>query len=728
MGSPHAEAAQMIQVAYAILWWLVLVVIGLIAFPLVSRVCNRLPDKGYSISKILGLLLITYFCWFLASTHLVKFGYINISISLLLLLALSLFLGRKHLNLKNLPLKAMLISEALFAVAFALFLVYIRYKPDIFFAYSEDFMNFAFLNSILRSGYFPPLDPWLAGNSLPYYYGGHLLVAILTLISRVPPAISYNLAVAMFFGLFVCASYGLLYNATRRKLFGLVAVAFICLLGFSSGIFQLFAFVFHHSILGHGVPGAQNFVDWLLNFDVGAGVIPNTGNGYPYSAFLQGETNAHTMALPFQVMYITLLFALFKSAEHERRPAKSDFLLSVSILGISLGFFWLINTWDYPVYLALTVFAFILLRIKLGIKGLAAIVGLSLVLYVHHYISSMSGFGGIGVVHVRTDLADIVEIFALFLFVLFSLFHVSFRGRLFKGETFILMTVLAIVVAAIAFLLNFQLILVLIPLLLVSLYCIYKAQPRRETEFMLLLVFVGALVLLFCELFFIKDAMPLERFNTVMKLYLAVWILLGIASAYGVFQVVNTSKGKLKAVWVSLLLVLVIVCLIQPVGQTIGWASGKRTYFGLNRGTLDGVAYVKTLAPGDYEAIKWLNENIKGQPVILEAPGGAYQFTSHISAMTGLPTVIGWLTHEVMWHNSWDAVSGRNTDVDTIYQTADNEEALSLLDKYNVEYVYIGDLEKQRYKEEGLKKFAAYPEKYTLVYENQGVKIYQVMR
>jgi uncharacterized membrane protein len=119
----------MIQVAYAVIWWLILLLIGLITFPLMSRVCGRLPDKGYSISKILGLLLLTYFSWLFASLHLLKFGYVNISIAFLILLALSLYLGRKRLNFKNLPLKSMLISEALFTVAFALFLVYLRYKP-----------------------------------------------------------------------------------------------------------------------------------------------------------------------------------------------------------------------------------------------------------------------------------------------------------------------------------------------------------------------------------------------------------------------------------------------------------------------------------------------------------------------------------------------------------------------------------------------------------------------
>ena len=89
----------MIQVAYAIIWWLILLVIGLITFPLVSRVCGGLLDKGYSVSKILGLLLLTYFSWLFASLHLLKFGYLNISISLLLLLAFSIYLGRKNLSL-----------------------------------------------------------------------------------------------------------------------------------------------------------------------------------------------------------------------------------------------------------------------------------------------------------------------------------------------------------------------------------------------------------------------------------------------------------------------------------------------------------------------------------------------------------------------------------------------------------------------------------------------------
>jgi uncharacterized membrane protein len=80
-----------------------------------------------------------------------------------------------------------------------------------------------------------------------------------------------------------------------------------------------------------------------------------------------------------------------------------------------------------------------------------------------------------------------------------------------------------------------------------------------------------------------------------------------------------------------------------------------------------------------------------------------------------------------MWRGSWDEVSGRDTDVNNIYKSPDSDEALALLRKYNVEYIYVGKLEKERYEAESLLKFASHPERYTPVYENQGVVIYQVI-
>lgn len=718
----------MIQVAYAVIWWLILVVIGLLTFPLTSRVCSRLPDKGYSISKILGILLITYFSFLLASTHLVKFGYVNISISLLLFLALSLFLGRRYLTRRDLPLKSMLISEAVFSAAFLLFLAFLAYRPDID-PLSEDFMDFAFMQSILRTDYLPPHDPWLGGASILYYYGGHMVSAVLTMISRVPPAIAYNLAVAMFFALAIGASYGVGYNVTGRKLYGLVTVVFVSIVGWLSGAFQLAAYFLQHDVAGYSPIHAPNIIEWLRSVDFVSDnwLIKYTAIRNPFYAFSVANLHADATDIPFQLMFIILVFALFKKSDSDSKITKSDLLVSVIVLALSLGFLSFVNMWSYPAYLVFAVLAFLLLRMNIGKKSIISIIALSLLLYLPYYMGrGMGGVNRIGLGGGRTELLEFLEVSPLFLFAIFSLFYVSFKGKLTRGEILVVMAIF--VIALVAFLFNFQLILVLAPLILVPLYCIHKARPKKETEFILLLVLMGALIVLVSEIFFIDDALsaPWQRFNTLAKFYIQIWIFWGIASAYAVFWVLKNTKGKLKVLWVCLLLVLVLASMIYPIGLVASWTSSEHNYFGLNRGTLDGTAYVRTLAPDDYEAIQWINGHIQGQPVILEAPGVAYKFNSRISTMTGLPTVVGWVTHEVMWRGSWDKVAGRDTEVDTIYKSPDSDEALDLLRKYNIEYVYIGKLEKERYEAESLLKFAAYPERYTLVYQNEEAAIYQV--
>jgi len=119
--------------------------------------------------------------------------------------------------------------------------------------------------------------------------------------------------------------------------------------------------------------------------------------------------------------------------------------------------------------------------------------------------------------------------------------------------------------------------------------------------------------------------------------------------------------------------------------------------------SLDGIDYMKTAREQDYNAIKWINDNIRTSGTILEKPGKSFSYESRVSANTGLPTVIGWQGHEYTLRLIW--YQERTNDVDTIYQTLENEKALSLLKKYNVSYVYIGLLERSAYPEDGLKKF-----------------------
>ena len=275
---------------------------------------------------------------------------------------------------------------------------------------------------------------------------------------------------------------------------------------------------------------------------------------------------------------------------------------------------------------------------------------------------------------------------------------------------------------------DFQLLVVVVPVGLLSLYYLYKSKLKSGGKFILLLLIMSAALAFFCDFLYIDDALdvPWARFNTVLKVYLQLWVFFGISAACAVFYVMNSLGRKTKVIWAIVLVILVLVCLVHPIASTTSLLGGRYTDWGTTQGTLDGMAYVETVDKGDYDAIQWINEEIEGSPVILEARGNPGQFSSRVSAFTGLPTVIGWGTWEVMWRLAHGEVEDRNRDVDMIYNTPDNDTAMELLRKYDVEYIYIGTLERETYESEGLQKFAANLEDYYPVYEHGGVTIFEV--
>ncbi len=111
---------------------------------------------------------------------------------------------------------------------------------------------------------------------------------------------------------------------------------------------------------------------------------------------------------------------------------------------------------------------------------------------------------------------------------------------------------------------------------------------------------------------------------------------------------------------------------------------------------------------------------------MIEAPGDAYTYSSRVSSLTGLSTVIGWRSHEQMWRGIRSGVGTRQDDTNHIYDSEYNEKTLELLEKYDVEYIYIGELEREKYSKAGLQKFKVHPESFELVYENSGASIYRV--
>jgi YYY domain-containing protein len=245
-----------------------------------------------------------------------------------------------------------------------------------------------------------------------------------------------------------------------------------------------------------------------------------------------------------------------------------------------------------------------------------------------------------------------------------------------------------------------------------------------EESFVLLLILVGFTLTLGTELFFLKDSFG-TRMNTVFKFYYQAWLLFAIASAYGLYWVAAKLKATrgwlwLKGLWWSGVAVFLAAALAYPVA-----ASFSRMDMFQRRPSLDGLAFVKGFDPTEYEAIEWLKGNIEGSPTIVEAPGGAYTDFGRVSSRTGIPTVIQWPGHEAQWRGPLKELGEREQDVNQIYSSPDTALVQRLLNKYGVTYVYAGRLERARYGESGLVRFASTMD---TVFQNQGVSIYRVRR
>jgi YYY domain-containing protein len=231
----------------------------------------------------------------------------------------------------------------------------------------------------------------------------------------------------------------------------------------------------------------------------------------------------------------------------------------------------------------------------------------------------------------------------------------------------------------------------------------------------------------------------IDRMNSVFKFYLQVWVMLGIASAYLLWRLAYTRSrraagpGRWRKTWAVALVALVAAASIYPL---LGTRDRLGERFGVLPMTLDGTAYMRETVyqdrrgdidlAADYEGISWLQQNVAGSPLILEGLTPNYRWGGRISVYTGLPTIIGWQWHQEQqrWGYRW-AVGDRARDVDQIYRTTSPSEALSLMRMYGVEYVYIGQLERLYYPEDGLGKFG---EEMDLeeVYRNDQVRIYRV--
>jgi uncharacterized membrane protein len=201
-----------------ILWWAVIGVCGLVFLPAGISIFKNLNDKGYLFSKTLGILSAAYLLWLLSSLKILAFGSIGAYVCLLVI-ALSIFsvsvFKTQFIQFFKSPenVSLVILEETLFFVCLLFWTILRGQKPEI--NGLEKFMDFGFINSIIRSPYAPPTDMWMAGSPINYYYFGQYIAAFLTVLTGIKAAITYNLMMATVFAFTFVLSFSLVFNIIR---------------------------------------------------------------------------------------------------------------------------------------------------------------------------------------------------------------------------------------------------------------------------------------------------------------------------------------------------------------------------------------------------------------------------------------------------------------------------------------------------------------------------------
>lgn len=201
-------------------WWLLASAAGVAALPLCARLLGGLPDRGYTLARAAGVLLVGYVYWLLGSLGFLRNDTGGMVLSWLIVLAfgLLLYVTGERINLRQWwrENRAVVFSaEVLFAVLFLAWAVYRAHQNGL--SGTEKPMDLMFISGIMRDQTFPPTDPWLSGYSISYYYFGYVMAAMFSIASGVIGPVGYNAFTALLFALTGLTIFGVVYNLVRSR-------------------------------------------------------------------------------------------------------------------------------------------------------------------------------------------------------------------------------------------------------------------------------------------------------------------------------------------------------------------------------------------------------------------------------------------------------------------------------------------------------------------------------
>ena len=705
---------------HAVGWVVLFELLALASFALLFPVFRRLPDLGWGIAKPLGLLGPAVLLFVANTWFRVGLGRAVAAAAVAVFLAAGALAGwRRRAAIRGALERGWRVVMAVEAAALAAVggvLALRAANPDQWHPYrsGEKPFELTLLTATLRSEHMPPYDPWFSGGVLNYYYGGYLMLTAPARLLGTAPAVVMNVGIAVFAGAAIAAagSAGALLARRGCGRGGPIAGA----------LAAMFTFVAANLAVGraawqHWRSGAP--FDWWSVSRVAPGTTDITE--FPGWSFLFADLHPHVMALGLVLAGLVAAAALHDAL---RDGSAAAVVWLAALCGVIAGGLRATNTWDFPLAVAVPLAA-VAASARLPGRGRRAVAALAvfaiaLALPWRAYVARGQVFDS-GVVRARihTPFDSWLWQFGLFaaatlLVTAPDLWAAARRspriGRWDVPAAAVRGVGIALVATGSLLVWRWSGVAVGAALLALAAGWAawqWRAEPGRARAALALAV--GWSIQAGVELVTLVN--DIGRQNTVFKFWFQSWLLLGIGSAALVLRLcVGSGQGRAarvrrRAAWTlstaTVALAAVFWALAVPERSNDRVSGGGWTLDG-ERYLTDPTAAATTtyrdaaIRPADdLELVSWLRSNVAGAPVVAEAPGDDYAWTSRLTWLTGLPTPTGWRFHQVQQRRGWgDAVDRRFSDMTTLYQTPDPAEVARVLATYDVAYVVVGTVER----------------------------------
>lgn len=746
--------------ARTLIWWFGLLVLGVCCLPLGYILFSKFNDFGWMFSKSIGLALISWLMWLLASIKVMKFTQTGCIISCLIVLILNVVLAyfvfvkkkTRKFNFSFKNLNAILFVEFLFMGAF-FYWVYLRgFNPS---AYgTEKFMDFGFMRIMERSDYMPPEDLWFSGKSINYYYVGQFVGTFIGKLCGVSVDYGYNLFLMTIAAFAVALTYSLVRNCfgqlifekdieisknvvyrhtikscmenssyerstTEKKNPGKIKKFFIennftrgiaVLAGLISSTAVVYAGNVHYIVYCLFKKVAQKFLQveetgyWFPDATRYIGYNPDvddkTIHEFPCYSFVLGDVHAHVINIIFVITVMGILFAWLldrkdtMNKKEETTLIREIFSPYILLIGFFIGFFHTTNFWDFPIYYvvsgAIILFSNIVLYncnkftwILTAIQGvLIFLIGTIVCLPFTLNFQQISTQIKLCDKHTPAyQLAVLwgLPILIVVIFIVNMIYRNAKAGMFQKNYDNRKMNVVS-----------------------------RFFDSMKTSDLFMFVIGLCAIGLTFMpEVVYVKDIYEgaYSRANTMFKLTYQAYIMYGVVIGYALMKLLCQGKHLIRTLATIMLLVwmMTVGYFNQSIDSWFGGHDSVENYQGI-----DATKFMETECYADELGTQWLNENAQDGEVVLETNGDSYTFYERVSVITGLPTVMGWRTHEWLWRSDVSTetedgstfpaeVSERENDISNFFNTTDINVAQEFIDKYNVSYIYIGKCEYEKF-------------------------------